>query len=269
MSSEWKVTQEVKQLPQLRRPLFIEGLPGIGNVGKIAVDVLIDELKAKRVYSFFSYKFPHSVFVNEKHLVDMPKLELYYASAGKGKKKQDLLLLTGDIQPIDEESCYRFCEEILHILKQFSCTEMITTGGIGLQNIPEKPQVYCTANDLGLLKEYKQKQLSVETNIFGVVGPIIGVTGILLGLGQRHKVRGVALLAETFGHPLYLGVKGAKEILRVLEAKFAFGLDLKKMSKEILEMETEIMKKTQEWAAEMSHTKAGAKKVDQEVNYIG
>ncbi|MBI2102499.1 PAC2 family protein [Candidatus Woesearchaeota archaeon] len=269
MPSEWIMTQEVKHLPRLHHPLFIEGLPGIGNVGKIAVDVLIDELNAKKLYSFFSYKFPHSVFVNEKNLVDMPKLELYRAQAGKGKKKQDLLLLTGDIQPIDEESCYRFCEEILQLLKRFSCTEIVTTGGVGLQNIPEKPLVYCTANDPLLLKEYKQKQLHVETRIFGVVGPIIGVTGILLGLGQRHKVKGVALLAETFAHPLYLGVKGAKEILRVLEAKFKLGLDLKKMSKEILEMETEIMKKTQEWAAEMSHTKAGAKKVSQEANYIG
>ena len=62
----------------LHKPIFIEGLPGIGNVGKIAVDFFIDELKAIKLYSFFSYKFPHSVFINEKNLVEMPKIELYW-----------------------------------------------------------------------------------------------------------------------------------------------------------------------------------------------
>ena len=101
------------------------------------------------------------------------------------------------------------------------------------------------------------------------MGPIIGVSGVLPALAGKKSIPSVALLAETFGHPLYLGVKGAKEILRVLETHFHFGLDMKKMSKEIVQMEQELMKRSQEWAAEMIHTKAGAKKVDQEANYIG
>ncbi len=268
MHPEWTITQEVKTLPKLNHPLFIEGLPGIGNVGKIAVDVLIEELKAVKLYSFFSHKFPHSVFINEKNLIEMPKVEIYYKAFGK-KNKRDLLLLVGDIQPIDEESCYNFCEEILTLLKHYHCTELVTTGGIGLQNIPEKPLVYCTSNDAQLLKEYTSNNLGVEKQIFGVVGPIIGVTGILLGLSQRHNVKGASLLAGTFGHPLYLGIKGAKEILRALEAKHHFGIDLKKVSQEITRMEKEIIKKTKEWAAETIHNKAGAKQVDKEANYIG
>jgi len=64
----WEITKEGKE-PNLNNPLFIEGLPGIGNVGKIAVDFLVEEFKAKKLYSFFSNKFPHSVFVNEHHYV--------------------------------------------------------------------------------------------------------------------------------------------------------------------------------------------------------
>src|SRR3989338_2715122 len=131
MHKIWEVTAETKNLPTLNNPVIIEGLPGIGNVGKIAVDFLIEELKAKKLYTFFSHKFPHSVFVNEDNLVEVPKLELYYKRFGNSNKK-DLLLLTGDIQPIDEESCYSFCEEIIAIAKKFKCSEIITTGGIGL-----------------------------------------------------------------------------------------------------------------------------------------
>ena len=90
MNSTWQVTQETKTLPKLNNPLFVEGLPGIGNVGKIAVDFLVEEFKAKKLYSFFSYKFPHSVFVGENNLVEMPKVEIYYKQF-KNKNKRDLI----------------------------------------------------------------------------------------------------------------------------------------------------------------------------------
>ncbi len=269
MKTGWEVTQELKTLPKLNKPLLIEGLPGIGNVGKIAVDFFIEELKAKKLYSFFSHKFPHSVFVNEKNLVEMPKIELYYKKFN-GSKKRDLLLLTGDIQPIDEESCYLFCEEILKIAKHFKCSEIITTGGIGLQHVPEKPQVYVTANNEKTYSQYVKKNLNTQQEIFGVVGPIVGASGVLLGLGKKRHVNAVSLLAETFGHPMYLGIKGAKELLRVLEKKFGWCLNLKKMSKEIIAAEQEMMQKTQEWVSEnLSHAQAGAQAKKKEASYIG
>jgi uncharacterized protein len=268
MNSAWQVTQESKTIPTLNNPLFIEGLPGIGNVGKIAVDFLVEELKAKRLFSLFSHKFPHSVFVGEDNLVTMPKVEIFYKKTnGKGR---DLLLLTGDIQPIDEESCYTFCDEVLKIVKKFNCSEIITTGGIGLQEVPETPKVYVTGNDESLFKDYVKKGMLTEKNIYGVVGPIVGVSGVLLGLGKKQEVKGVALLAETFGHPMYLGIKGAKEILRVLEKRFKLGFNIKKMTKEITEAETELLKKTKEWASESLHTaQAGAKGKNSDFNYIG
>jgi len=269
MSSGWKITKEGK-VPKLNNPLFIEGLPGIGNVGKIAVDFLVEELKAKKIYSFFSYKFPHSVFVNEENLVEMPKIEIYYKKFNGKTKKRDILLLVGDIQPIDEESCYTFCEEILKIMAEHNCNEIITTGGIGLQQIPDKPKVFLTSNDEEMYKGFVKKGMLVEKDIFGVVGPIIGASGVLLGLGKQHQVKGVALLAETYGHPIYLGIKGAKEILRVIEQKFKFGIDLEKMSKEIVAVEKELMKRTKEWASELGNVmQAGAKAKEKETSYIG
>lgn len=262
--AQWETTTHTKK-PRLHHPVFIEGLPGIGNVGKIAIDFLVDDLKATKLYSFFSHKFPHTVFINDDNLVEMPRLELYFRK-GHGTQR-DLLLLTGDIQPIDEESCYTFCEEVLRIVKEFHCSEMITTGGIGLQHIPEKARVFCTGNDKALYQEYV-RLLPVEKSIFGVVGPIFGVSGTLLGLGKKRGIPGVALLAETFGHPMYLGVKGAQEILKVLEIKLKLGIDLKKMNKEIIHLEQELRKRTKEWTTEFVG-QAGARAKQLEAGYIG
>jgi len=270
MNKIWEVTQEEKSLPTLNDPVLIEGLPGIGNVGKIAVDFLVEELKAKKLYSFFSYKFPHSVFINEKNLVEMPKLELYYKQFGKGGKKRDLLFLVGDIQPIDEESCYAFCDEVLKIAQQYKCSHLITTGGIGLQHVPDQPKVYCTGNDSGELQEYTKKGLSVEKEIFGVVGPIIGVSGILLALGKKKKIKGVALLAETFGNPFYLGIKGAREIVQILDKKFNLGVSVKKISKDIMEVENQLLQKATDWMSdEFVQPQAGAHGKKKDVHYIG
>ena len=267
MKTAWEIKLEYKAIPKLNSPVLIEGLPGIGNVGKIAVDFLIEELNAKKLYSFFSYKFPYSVFVNENNLVERPKLEIYYKKFSSGKP--DLLLLTGDIQPIDEESGYSFCEAVIKIMKEFHCTEGVTTGGIGLQSVPDKPRIFCTGNDAELLKAYMHRNSGVEKNIFGVVGPIAGVSGILLGLAQLRGVKCVSLLAETFAHPMYLGIKGAKELLKVLEKKFNFGIDLNKMSQEIVEVEKELIKRTKEWAVELAANRAGAKAKDEKASYIG
>lgn len=238
----WEAIKQVGTLPQLNKPILIEGLPGIGNVGKVAVDFIVEELKAKKLYSFFSYTFPHSVFVNEHNLVELPTIELYYKER---KGKNDLLFLTGDVQPIDEKSSYAFCDKVLDILKEFKGEELITTGGIGLQEVPEKPKIFITGNDKKTIEKYA-KGTTVETKIHGVVGPIIGVTGLLLGLGKRRGIKGVALLAETFGHPMYLGVKGAREMLNILNKQLDLGINVSKLTQEIEKLEKETIKRTKE-----------------------
>ncbi len=255
---EWKIELTGKK-QDLKNAILIAGLPGIGNVGKIVTDFIIDELKAKKVCEFFSYHMPHSVFVQEDNLVGMPKIELYFKEV-KGKK---LLILTGDAQPIDEIGCYSLCEGVLDFFQQNKCSEIITLGGIGLQNIPKAPKVYCTGNDKKIVEKYK-KDTEMSTKVYGVVGPIIGVSGILLGLAEKRKIDGVSLLAETFGHPMFLGLKSAKEILNVLNKKIKLDLDLKNLEKEIKAFESKM-----KIAGELGKASKKGKDKKEDVNYIG
>lgn len=237
-NDHWKIMQFGKS-PKLNNPVFIEGLPGIGNVGKVAVDFLIDEIKAVKLYEITSHTFPHSVFVNEDNLVELPIVEVFYKKLGG---KLDLLLLGGDVQPIDEVSSYEFSEKILDIAQKFHVKEIVTLGGIGLADIPKKPKVYCTGNTKKIIERYRHNLVS--NNLYGVVGPIVGVSGLLLGLASRRNIEAIAFLAETYGHPMYLGIKGAKEILKVLNDKLSLKIDVNKLDREIKDIESEIMKKT-------------------------
>ena len=48
-------------IPELDKPILIEGLPGVGNVGKIAADFLAEKLNAKRFATVYSDSFPPQV----------------------------------------------------------------------------------------------------------------------------------------------------------------------------------------------------------------
>lgn len=254
----WRFTP-IGTKPKLKNPILIAGLPGIGNVGKIAADYLVDSLEAKKIYDIFSDSFPNSVFVNDDNLVELISISIYH----KRMKGKDILFLIGDVQPTEEVPSYEFCDELLKLMKSLGCKEIVTIGGIGLADLPKKPKTYITGNSKKIINKY-MKDTKMDNKLYGVVGPIIGVSGLLLGLGQNMKIDAACILAETFGHPMYLGVKGAREILIVLNQKLGLEIDFDTMDKEIKEMEADILKKVSE-IEDMTKKKA----TGDVVNYIG
>jgi uncharacterized protein (TIGR00162 family) len=267
---EWVFSLATKSKPSLENPILIEGLPGIGNVGKIAVDFMVEKLNAKKLYTIYSHHIPHSVFVNEDNIVEFPKLEIYYK---KFKNKRDLLILSGDTQPIDEPSCFSFCERLIHVVNQYHCKEIITLGGIGLKELPKEPRVFITGSSKEIIKKYKTPKL--EENLYGHVGPIVGVTGVLVAMAKLKKLDAISLLGETLGHPMFIGIKPAKKILEYMNDTFDYNLKLKYLDQEIKDMETELkivdemeaLHIPQEIEEGVGTTKKGKKKGH--VSYIG
>ncbi|KYK27151.1 hypothetical protein AYK26_00460 [Euryarchaeota archaeon SM23-78] len=233
--SDWKI-KTIRRV-KLSKPILIEGMPGIGNVGKIAADLIVDQLKANKLVSFLSYCLPNSVFVNEDNLVELPKIELFH----KKKNNKDFLFLVGDVQPMKERDSYAFANVVIDYAEKHKCKEIITLGGIGLQEPPSKPKVYCTGNDKKFIEEFVK--LGASNKLYGVVGPIMGISGLLLGLSKDKGIRAVSLLAETYGHPMHIGLRGAKELMKMLEKKYKLGIDMKKVEKDIKGFEKEMKPK--------------------------
>jgi proteasome assembly chaperone (PAC2) family protein len=79
------------------------------------------------------------------------------------------------------------------------------------------------------------------------------------------------LLAETYGHPMYLGVKGAREIVKILNKKLNLSIKLSKLDKEIEGMELEMMRKTEDLTKVSRQTalKRIKGKFGKDINYIG
>ncbi len=221
---------------RLSRSVLIEGLPGIGNVGKIAADLLLQEFPSELVAELKSRHLPNAVYVREDNLIEAPRIEFRLLK----HNKKNFLFLVGDVQPVQEEPSHALAETVINYAKKQGCNEIVTLGGIGLQELPEKPKVFCTANNKAFLKAFEK--LGVNTNIYGKVGPIMGMSGLLLSLGEEKRIKAAALLAETLAHPMYIGLKGAKELLKVLNKKYSFQVSLKSLEKEIRSVEKALKK---------------------------
>ncbi|MGM5481139.1 MAG: PAC2 family protein [Nanobdellota archaeon] len=262
----WKTT--LKKNFSCKEPIFIEGLPGIGNVGKVVIDTIIEKIAAKEIGTFESHNMPNSVFVNDNNLVQLPSIQLYHATINN----QDFLFLTGDAQPSQEQASYELAEELLSVIGQFGGKKLITLGGIGLNEIPDDPGIFVTGNNKAFIKEFKEK--GANPNVYGVVGPIVGISGLLLGLAKNRRMKSVALLGETYGHPMYIGLKEARKILELFNEKYGFDIDLSELDEEIEELEKEMQSQDGTEAPDKM-SKARSKKLSkklakyQDLNYIG
>src|SRR3989442_4271875 len=135
--------------PKLDDPTCIEGLPGIGNVGKLDAEHLKDELKAVKFAEIFSKYFPPQVLVQEDGQVKLVNNEMHYVKRGAGK---DLVLITGDYQGLTPEGQYELSDFILRELKKLGVRRVFTLGGYGMGRIVTKPRVLGAAEGNGFLK---------------------------------------------------------------------------------------------------------------------
>jgi proteasome assembly chaperone (PAC2) family protein len=202
---------------------------------------------------------PNCAFVNEKDEIELPKLEIYYINV----KKQDILFLTGDLQPIDERSCYELCHSLLEFFKEIKVSEVITLGGLGLEDVPKNPKVYCSGTDKKIISKYCTKEVLKGTD--GVFGPIVGVAGVLIGLAREFEIPGIILLVETSSHPSLLGIKSAQQLISILKSHLKLTVDTKKLEKEIVEIETELKGKLKK---QIVNEKIKPHK-EESMNYIG
>ena len=176
--------------PVLENPIFVQGLPGFGNVGKIAAYLLIKFCSAKPFAELYSPSFPDYVSVNSKGICRLPRYEFHAAPM----EKNDFIIMTGDTQPSFEDvvAHYEVCSEILEFIEKHSCGFIITMGGVPISE--EKAQVYVAATSPRLAAEFMEKGAVIYSK-----GRIMGATGLMLGLAKEHGLNGVCLLGATTG----------------------------------------------------------------------
>ncbi len=228
-----------KERVELRTPVLIEGLPGLGLVGKIATEYLIRQLKAQKIAELYSPHYAYYVLVSSKGSIRLLRSEFHCWKNDKGGS--DLILLTGDSQAQTIAGQYEVADAVLDYADKNNVRLVITVGGYR-KEATQEPKVYASATSQGLLS--RAMEAGAESSPPG--SPIVGTAGLLIGLAKFRNVDAICFLAET---PGYLpDPRAAKSFLKVLMRMLSFEVDLSGMDKEIHKSEQieERMQKVEE-----------------------
>ena len=176
--------------PALENPIFVQGLPGFGNVGRIAAHLLIKFCSAKPFAELYSPSFPDYVSISSKGIAHLPRYEFYFAPM----EKNNLVIMTGETQPSfdDVVAHYHVCAEIVDFVERLGCHFIVTIGGVPITE--DKAQVYVAATSPRLATEFMEKGAVIYSK-----GRIVGGTGLTLALAKERNFEGVCLLGTTTG----------------------------------------------------------------------
>jgi uncharacterized protein (TIGR00162 family) len=243
----------------LDNSILIEGLPGLGLVGKIATRYLIKRLEAERFAYLYSPHFPYFVLVNKKGSVRLLRGTFYSWKNKDGKN--DIMLFTGDSQAQTIEGQYEISDNLVDFAKRHNAKAIVTVGGYRMES-KDKPKVVAAATNQELLN----RALKAGAIVSPVGNPIVGTAGLILGLARFKRIDALCLLGETRG---YLpDPNAAKSVLEVLQALLGIDVNLTGLDEEISKAEKMVTRLQRIEEKRILQAEQTRKEEDRKVTYI-
>jgi uncharacterized protein (TIGR00162 family) len=214
---------------EIRASILIEGLPGIGYVGKLVAEHLIEELGARKVAEIHAVYFPPQVIIDENGTVRLANNELYHYAG----ENMSILFLVGDHQSGTHEGHYHLADRYLSIASSCGVKRIYTLGGYGVGHLVDEPRVLGAVNRPELRPEVEAAGAVFDRGEPG--GGIVGAAGLLLGLGVERGMDGICLMGETSGY--LVDPLSAASLLRVLSTLLGITVDPTRLQQRGTEME--------------------------------
>jgi uncharacterized protein (TIGR00162 family) len=239
--------------PELEDPVLIEGLPGVGHVGKLAAEHLLEEFDGELVRRVYATEFPPQVSVDDEGVAELTCAE-FHAVETDGA---DLLVLTGDHQAGSNAGHYKLTSTFLDVAEEFGAERAFALGGVPTGELVEEYTVLGAVSDASLVDDLEDA--GVEFRADEPAGGIVGVSGLVLGLGGRRGFEAACLMGETSGY--LVDPKSARAVLETLEAVLDMSVDYESLEDRAEEME-EVVGKIREM-------QEGPAVPDDDLRYIG
>jgi uncharacterized protein (TIGR00162 family) len=214
---------------ELRASILIEGLPGIGYVGKLVAEHMIEELGAEKIAEIHAVYFPPQVIIGDDGTIRLANNELYYYP----RDGDGILFLVGDHQSGTHEGHYHLADRYLEIAAEFHVQRIYTLGGFGVGHLVEEPRVLAAVNHPELRPDVEAAGAVFNRGEPG--GGIVGAAGLLLGLGLTRGMDGICLMGETSGY--LVDPMSAASLLRVLSSLLGIEVDPTRLQQRGAEME--------------------------------
>lgn len=216
--------KELKSV-KLRRPILLEGFPGLGYVGKISISYMVKQLNAKKLAELYSPFFPNHVITNTRGSARLPRADFYFWQ--NPAEEKDLIFLTSDAQAQNIEGQYEVVDAFLSYAKEMEVEHIIAIGGYSSKIQDRSTRVVCASTNKILLDSV----LKTGAEVSPTGNPIVGLAGLTLGLAKFRGLDATCVLGETAGH--MPDPAASKNVLMVIQRLLNLVLDLRPLDGEI------------------------------------
>ncbi|MFA5108560.1 MAG: PAC2 family protein [Candidatus Micrarchaeia archaeon] len=212
----------VKNIP-LKKPILIEGFPGMGLVGTISASYLVDKLNMDFIGYITSDRFPPLAAIH-KHQ------PMYPARLYASKKHNLIVLLSEFIVPI--RAVYELSDAIYDFAKKKKVSQIISLGAIVQKGDDRK--IFAVASIPSLQKKFDDDP---RIQLVGE-GVTTGVTGVLLARGALDKFPVVSFLAQANAD--YMDPMASVTVLETLKDYVGIRVDTSSLKDEAHDVEAKM-----------------------------
>lgn len=213
------ITEKVKS----EEPILIEGFPGIGLVGNIASQQIIEELDMEYIGSIESRYFP-PIAVLYEGVINMP-VRIYE------NPDLNLIMVVSDI-PINPSISYDVSKALVDWAQSVNVKEIISIAGIATAS--EEPIVFGAATTEEMLERIKEK-----VEIFQM-GTISGISGSIMAECFMRKLPAISLLGAT--QTQNPDPRAAAAVIKILNDLCDYSIDTESLIEQAEKIEVEMQK---------------------------
>ena len=217
---------ELKLTKKPKGVTILNGFPGIGLIGTISTEFLMEHLKFEQIGKIIFTDAPAVVAIHKGKLIE--PLGVYYSKA------TNLVIIHGINLAYGNE--WELAKVLFDLYKKLEAKEMISVEGVGTQeqeineNV-EDGSVFYFANKPG--PEKKLKGLKIDKLQDGI---IMGLTSALIVSGTNVPL--TCFFAKT--HSKLPDSKAAAQIIRALDAYIGLDVDYKPLLQSAEQFETKL-----------------------------
>jgi len=204
----------------IENPVVVEGFPGVGLIGGIASNYMVEQKEMEQLGYVDSRYLPPVALVKEGLVY--PPIRVY--------KWKNIILFHSDI-PIHPQVVHDLSRAMVEWCENQGIERLISLAGVAMPVVQDR--IFGAANQQGLLDSLRHYEIEIMKE--GAVG---GLSGKLLFECKKEELPAFALLAETKG--MSPDPRASARVLSVLGEVLEFEIDVEPLIEEAENIEAKM-----------------------------
>jgi proteasome assembly chaperone (PAC2) family protein len=206
---------DAEKLPAHR--FFLEAVPGVGNVGKLLLDSLIEKHPSRLLLRILHPDNPPHSTLDEDGLLEPPSMVVHAIDLPNG---ETIISASSNFQPLTPHGQYELACALLDMARDSGTELMVILAGLATEPGRDAVHLICASAEV---RERMQAD-GIEVSRKHPAAGVIGLTGLLASLAPLHGVDAVCSIAETVGTSV--DAAAADRLAAWLDKSFNMGLSL-------------------------------------------